>query len=159
MEPLNPPSEGDRDESGPLRCLRLENGQEREDGLRLAEVEVPVLRGVPDPEVRHDRGALRGVPVVAALEGHPVVDAGRREGLQEEDRGVLAHLADAAADGRAAPGRLRRRHLPGQGPGRPHRLHRRARAVVVHGAGGDLPRLGGAHGADPGLATLNGTIS
>lgn len=57
MEPLKTPWEGNRDESSPLRRLRLENGQEREDGFRLAEVEVPVVRA--SRTLKYDTTAAR----------------------------------------------------------------------------------------------------
>ena len=150
IEPLNLLSRGDADEDGSLPFLRRKNEEERDHERRQAEVEVREVRGLADGQVRHHGGEARGVPLVAVLQGDPARDARAGKGLQEEDGRVLAGVAHAAPDGRGAQGRLRGRDIPGARPRGPHRVLRRARAVLVHGAVRDLEGLGGAALADPG---------
>lgn len=150
IRPLKSDSQGDRDEGGQVPLLRGCDEEERQDQGGDAEVEVPGLRGFGHGLLRRHGGEARGVPGVAHLQGHPALDARAGAHVQEEDRRVLARLADARADRRGPPGALRRRDLARPRPRGADRPRRGARGVVVHGAGGGLEGLGGPDGADPG---------
>ena len=133
-----------------MPLLRGEDEEEREDERGRAEVEVRGVRRLDHGLVRRHRREARGVPGMAHVEGHPALDARAGAHVQEEDRRVLARLVHARADGRGPPGALRRRHLARPRPRRADRLRRRARGLVVHGAGGGIEGVGGADGAHPG---------
>lgn len=92
----------------------------------------------------------RGVPRLAAVQGHAARDARRRQDLPQEDLRVLGDLAYAGARWRAAPRALRRRHMAGRAPRPPDLLQPRARGLVVHGRVGEREGLVGADGARAG---------
>ena len=104
-----------------LSLLRRSGQAQRQELIGVPAVEVHGLRRVDGGEVRRHRGGARGVPRAAPLEGLAVHDAGRRAVLQAQDGRVLGGLAHARVRRRGPQGRLRRRHIPRQGPRRPHR--------------------------------------
>ena len=116
-EPSFPPLKscvrGAADEEREMPDMRASDGEEREDVVGGAEMEVQGLRGVGDRALRRHGGEARALPGMAHVQGLPGGHAGRRQDLQKGHGRVLVDMADARTRRRVELMRLMRLHCIG----------------------------------------------